>query len=435
MSGMRLRIHRGTRQIGGSCVELEADGSRLVLDLGLPLDAHDPADHAALLPDVAGFREPDPSLTAIVLTHLHQDHIGLVRHLATPVPVAIGRDARRIVDRAAPYLPNGAPLPPGPVLRDGEVVRVGPFTATPFLVDHSAFDAYALLVEAGGVRLLYTGDIRAHGRKAKLFERLVSRPPTDVDVMLMEGTTLGRSGTDIGFPSEEDLEADFVSVFRKASGPALVYASAQNVDRIVTIYRAAKRAGRKLVIDLYAAVVLEATGRGSIPQLGWDDVELYIPQRQRRHIARNGLFDDLERLAGKATRRIYPETLAEAAPRSVFLFRPLHAPDFEDSGALDGAVLVYSQWEGYLRDGSLRHFQGWIEASRIPMVSIHTSGHASVSDLKRLVTAVEPRHLIPIHTFERDTYVERFGRATVLDDGEWFAPDSHRDDRAEGTGQ
>src|SRR3546814_13184687 len=69
----------------------------------------------------------------------------------------------------------------------------------------------------------------------------------------------------------------------------------------------------------------------------------------------------------------------------------------------------------------LRHLQDWIEAHRIPMVSIHTSGHASVSDLKRLVAAVDPRHLIPIHTFEREAYAERFGRATVLDDGEWFS--------------
>src|SRR3546814_8226749 len=66
----------------------------------------------------------------------------------------------------------------------------------------------------------------------------------------------------------------------------------------------------------------------------------------------------------------------------------------------------------------LRHLQDWIEAHRIPMVSIHTSGHASVSDLKRLVAAVDPRHLIPIHTFEREAYAERFGRATVLDAGE-----------------
>ena len=36
---MRVCIHRGTREIGGTCVEVEAQGRRIVLDLGMPLDA------------------------------------------------------------------------------------------------------------------------------------------------------------------------------------------------------------------------------------------------------------------------------------------------------------------------------------------------------------------------------------------------------------
>ena len=43
---MRVCIHRGTKQIGGTCVEIEASGSRIVVDLGLPLDAVE-ADPAA----------------------------------------------------------------------------------------------------------------------------------------------------------------------------------------------------------------------------------------------------------------------------------------------------------------------------------------------------------------------------------------------------
>ena len=212
--------------------------------------------------------------------------------------------------------------------------------------------------------------------------------------MLMEGTTLGRPGTERGFPSEADLEMEFTKIFREASGPALVYASAQDIDGMVTVYRAAKRSGRELVIDLYAAVVLEATERQSIPQLGWVDVWLYVPQRQRHQIARNKLFPDLNRLGATTKRRLYPEDLASEGGDCVFLFRPLHGPDFASANALDGAILVYSQWEGYLRDGSLSRFQEWIEANNVPMVSIHT--------------------------FEKDRYAEVFGKATVLSDGEWF---------------
>ena len=39
---------------------------------------------------------------------------------------------------------------------------LGPFTTVPFLVDHSAYDAYAIMVEADGTRLFYSGDRAAN---------------------------------------------------------------------------------------------------------------------------------------------------------------------------------------------------------------------------------------------------------------------------------
>jgi Cft2 family RNA processing exonuclease len=34
---MNFKIHRGTKEIGGSCVEIWTDTSRIVIDLGMPL--------------------------------------------------------------------------------------------------------------------------------------------------------------------------------------------------------------------------------------------------------------------------------------------------------------------------------------------------------------------------------------------------------------
>ena len=31
---MRVRIHRGTQEIGGTCIEIEAQGKRIALDVG-----------------------------------------------------------------------------------------------------------------------------------------------------------------------------------------------------------------------------------------------------------------------------------------------------------------------------------------------------------------------------------------------------------------
>lgn len=60
------------------------------------------------------------------------------------------------------------------------------------------------------------------------------------------------------------------------------------------------------------------------------------------------------------------------------------------------------------------------ESREIPFEVIHTSGHASPGDLKRLAAAVGPKRLIPIHTFERDKFPELFENVMLANDGEWI---------------
>ena len=104
------------------------------------------------------------------------------------VKLAMGAATQRILKAAAPFLPQGYAPDDILELSDRSPLQIGPFKITPYLVDHSAYDAYALVVEAGGRRLFYSGDIRGHGRKGKLFEAMVRHPPKDVDSMLMEGS-------------------------------------------------------------------------------------------------------------------------------------------------------------------------------------------------------------------------------------------------------
>ena len=237
---MRVRIHRGAHEIGGNCIEVEHDGDRIVLDLGRPLSAS--WDDDVPLPAIGGLAEVDPRMHGVVLSHPHLDHYGLAGQLAAGVPVYLGEEAARVLEAASFFSPVSGCPPLAGHLHHWVPLELGPFTVTPYLADHSAFDAYSLLVEAGGRRLFYTGDLRAHGRKAKLFDALVAHPPV-ADVLLMEGTNVrAAGGATVG--SEASVEADLVATFESTPGLVATFSSAQNIDRLVTVYRAARRAGR-----------------------------------------------------------------------------------------------------------------------------------------------------------------------------------------------
>ena len=414
---MRACIHRGSKQIGGSCVEVEHEGQRLLLDLGLPLDADE--NERQLLPAIRGLDGNDPSLLGILISHPHLDHFGLLAHISPNIPIGMGTAARKILAAAVPFLPGNWPIPAsGWDYQSGQTFEIGPFKITPYLVDHSAYDSYALLVEAGDKRLFYSGDFRAHGRKSALFERFIANPPSGVDALLVEGSSLGRLEAEGRFPTETEIEAQLVESLATTDGLALVHTSIQNIDRIVSILRACRKTGRKLVIDLYAAAILEATGNKNLPQSDWPDVVLFVPRAQRLQIKENAWFDLLKM---HSKNRVYIETLQNTPKQSTILFRPLHRFDLEKGNCLDGARYIYSQWEGYWEQGMYEKLKGWLEQHHIEKQSIHTSGHACPSDLKTFVAALAPNKVVPIHSFTPERYPEFIANVAPHHDGEWWA--------------
>ena len=83
--------------------------------------------------------------------------------------------------------------------------------------------------------------------------------------------------------------------------------------------------------------------------------------------------------------------------------------------------MFWSQWDGYLAEGQAgAALKANCERRGIPFETVHTSGHASPSDLKRLAAAVAAKRLIPIHTFERLRFPDIFSNVELPNDGEWI---------------
>ncbi|OPZ76813.1 MAG: putative ribonuclease J [Alphaproteobacteria bacterium ADurb.Bin438] len=95
---MKFCIKRGAKEIGGSAVELESQGKRIILDLGLPLDAE--TSSPDLLPDIKGLKEKTDDLLALLISHPHQDHYALGEFIDKNIPIYMGKIASEILKAA-----------------------------------------------------------------------------------------------------------------------------------------------------------------------------------------------------------------------------------------------------------------------------------------------------------------------------------------------
>ena len=413
---MKARIHRGARQIGGSCIELESAGHRLLLDLGRPLEAK--RDEIVPLPQVSGLFVADPTLLGILLSHPHQDHWGQIPDVHLSVPLYAGAIAGKMLREAAFFGAGKFALTPLVALEHRIPLQIGPFCVTPFAADHSATDAYSLLIEAGGKKLFYTGDFRAHGRHQAKFVQLLADPPEGVDSLMLEGTHVRPDGTvSPRGPSENDVRNQFEKTLQHCAGPVLAAFSAQNIDRLCSIYEACLAANRTLILDLYAATMAEASGEKDAPKPGKPNFRIWVPQSQRVRVKKAGAF---ERVAVLGKTRIFPEEMAKIAEESVLLYRDGLARDLERSIALVGATLVWSLWPGYLDADQGAKTREQIKKHQWSLVHHHASGHAAVSDLQALVRALKPKNVVPIHTFGSGSYSSLFANVAVHRDGEWW---------------
>lgn len=428
---MIITIHRGTHEIGGSCLELLSNSglSRIVIDAGLPLVNSDGSPFEwnkyktlntgqlldeKILPRIQGlYEDGKPSVSAVLLSHAHLDHYGLFKFIHPDIPLYMSTGTMSLAEVSNIFLRAGVRLDRAKTFTMWQPFQVEEFTITPYLVDHSAPDAAAFLVESDGQRIFYTGDFRGHGRKGILLDKITDNPPIGIDYLVMEGSMLGRS--EGLHPDEAAVEQAIYNQINIQTGLTFIFTSSQNLDRLVTIFRAAKRSGKILVIDLYTAFVLDKLGilSPSIPQFDWEGIRVLFSHYHAGKLAEQ----DKNLLYKYRTAKIDFEAIKQNPLDKVLL-----AKDSRYFRLLCGklqpntkASAIYSMWHGYLERSDLSQF---LETKGIPIVEIHTSGHAYVSQLKRLADALQPRFIIPIHTFYPEKYTAIFANVIQLKDGQ-----------------
>lgn len=391
---MRITVLRGQNQIGGSIVGIASSRAKLVFDVGLNLDSDNQT-----APQIEGLFTGVPQYDAVFISHYHPDHLGLSSYLLPSIPLYMGKKCYEVHEFTRRYKEKDY-LELDPIfIVPQESIQIEDLQVTPYLCDHSAYDAYMFVIEGEGKKVLYTGDYRANGRKS--FEALLHKLP-EVDCIITEGTTLNRE--DIQNLTEVQLEQKADEIIGDHQ-QVFVLQSSMNIDRLVTVYKAAKKHQLLFLQDLYTAGITSIVG-GTIPNPhSFRDVRVFMIENKDE--AHDQLLQyGWKRIGIKGIAR-KPFMMIVRTSFMNYLERLSNEVSFED------AILFYSLWSGYQDQKSMKEFLEFMKGKGVKIVPLHTSGHADARAIDQLIQHTKPRIIVPVHT-ENAAWFQRYENAVVL---------------------
>lgn len=385
-SSVRIVPLGGLGEIGMNCMAVDADGSIVVIDCGVMFPEKE-LGIDVIHPDFSYLLDRKDQLSAIVLTHGHEDHIGAVPYLLREinVPVYGPKYALRLVqERLAEHgLAGKVDLR---VTKPRERFKLGGIEIEPIRVTHSIADATALVLRTPAGVLVHTGDFKIDLDPADNepfdIERFTEVGSEGVRMLLSDSTNADVTGTS---GSERDVIETLTRLIHNADARVIISLFASNVHRLRAIFAAADATGRHVCMlgrSMHTHTRV-ATDGGYIKDISAQLVHPDLVQT----IARDKLV-----IVATGTQGEPAAAMARLAGRT-------HHQLTLDPG--DTVILSSRVIPG--NEVPVQHLvsdferQGVIVIDHHTEARVHVSGHAYQSEQERMIDAVRPQSFVPIH--------------------------------------
>lgn len=381
-----IKVLRGN-QIGGCVVLISTSQAKICIDYGENLPGQEGEEKTAPLDWEA------EKVGGVFFTHYHGDHMGGFLKIPAHIPLYMGEVTRQVMLNIRNALHKDEEVA---ALSDRSRVRelsakhpigVGDIRVTPYMVDHSAYDAYMFLIETPDKTILHTGDYRNHGYRGKaLFDviekYIICRGRRPVDVLITEGTMMSRTGERVY--SEAELRNEAKELFRDHRHVFLL-CSSTNLDSLASFYQAGNFYGMGMYGNSYVYSQLKAFRETAGKITPYYDFK--YAYEVRFHFKLPGLSITQEQF------------MRERGFVTVIKGEPAYEKWIERFADLN-PIVVYSMWKGYLEPWRKAYDKGLHDfVEKYHAIPLHTSGHAPAEVIAEVINRVSPREaIIPIHT-------------------------------------
>ena len=376
----------GVGEFGMNCMAVRYDDEMIVIDAGMGFPEESVYGVDVSVPDFDFLEEYRDNITAVVLTHGHEDHIGALPYILKKfnVPVYASHFTAGLIDRK---------LEEHDLLDDTlihrveprQVVELGPFTVEFIRASHSLVDCFSLAIRTPVGTIVHTGDYKVDetpviGEPIDL-RTLRSYGQEGVLALLSDSTNATVPGRT---PSERAVIPAFEEIFGEAAGRIVVAAFASSIHRLQIVLDVAQQFNRKVC-------VLGRSMQKNVEiadELGYLD----IPDGLLVSLNETKKMDDDE--------IVFLVTGSQGEPRAAL--SQMATQSYKGLTIEEGDTVVLSARIIPGNERAISRLIGNIYKRGANIIEekrrlIHVSGHASQEDIKILTEAVRPKFVVPIH--------------------------------------
>ncbi len=429
-----ITIFGGINEIGGNKILIQSKEAKVFFDFGQsfslldeffvpeaflsPRDRFGLKDYFALdlIPKLNGLyseeslkftdvKYSEPIYDAVFLSHPHMDHFSHLEYLDSKIPIYMGETTERILRSTQETTAKTKIFREDSIInhfRTGSKIKIKDLTISPIHVDHSVPGAYGFLIDTGDSRIVYSGDIRRHGKKPEMTEDFISSAKEfEPEILIIEGTRVSPRETRKNH-TESYVEEESKKVVKKNKGLTLGMRYPKDLDRFQTFYKIAKEEGKEMVISQKTANLLL--------YLKDDPIKLPDP-----------LSDGTIKIFNREKKTYFKwekclqahcidsEYIKKNQSNIILELDSYYMAELVDIQPHDGEI-IHSMSEPFEEDPVSAMvdevLRNWANAFKMGYNQLHASGHASKEEIFAIIKEINPKKAIPVHTKHPELFKE-----------------------------